>query len=167
MSKRFFLAAPALLAAAAIVFAFSSWRDRDAAARRGFVRANGARFVVDGKPFRFVGANVSVMYRDEDRARMPETLRQASQAGIKVVRVWAFGEGGPNDVKPMADFNDWPRTHSFRMKPGEWNEAAGSRKLNQPNDVVIADNGDIFIVQGHTPGPNGDARRIDQIGTRR
>jgi mannan endo-1,4-beta-mannosidase len=54
---------------------------------------------------------------------MPETLRQAAQAGIKVVRVWAFGEGGPNDVKPIADFNDWPRTHSFRPKPGEWNEA--------------------------------------------
>jgi hypothetical protein len=25
-------------------------------------------------------------------------LRQAAQAGIKVVRVWAFGEGGSNDV---------------------------------------------------------------------
>ena len=45
------------------------------------------------------------MYRDEDRERMPETLRQAKQLGIKVVRVWAFGEGGPNDVKPMADFD--------------------------------------------------------------
>lgn len=41
---------------------------------------------------------------------------------------------------------------------GEWNEAAGSRKLNQPNDVAIAPTGDIFIVQGHTPGPKGDAR---------
>ena len=123
MSKRLFVAASALLAVAAIVFAFSSWRGGTSSARRGFVRANGVRFVTDGKPFRFVGANVSVMYRDEDRARMPETLRQASQLGIKVVRVWAFGEGGPNDVKPIGDFNDWPRTHSFRPKPGEWNEA--------------------------------------------
>ncbi|HKG97649.1 MAG TPA: cellulase family glycosylhydrolase, partial [Pyrinomonadaceae bacterium] len=64
------------------------------------------------------------MYRDEDRERMPETLRQAAQAGIKVVRVWAFGEGGPNDVKPMADFADWPRHHSFRPAPGQWNEDA-------------------------------------------
>lgn len=79
--------------------------------------------MLDGKPFRFVGANVAVMYRDEDRARMPETLRQAAQMGIKVVRVWASGEGGPDDVKPIADFNDWPRTHSFRPKPDEWNEA--------------------------------------------
>lgn len=124
MSKRLFVAASALLAAAAIVFAFSSWRGGTGSARRGFVRANGVRFVTDGKPFRFVGANVAIMYRDEDRARMPETLRQASQLGIKVVRVWAFGEGGPNDVKPIGlDSGDWPRTHSFRPKPGEWNEA--------------------------------------------
>ena len=33
---------------------------------------------------------------------MPETLLQAAQMGIKVVRVWASGEGGPNDVKPIA-----------------------------------------------------------------
>ncbi|MDT7602334.1 MAG: hypothetical protein QOF61_331, partial [Acidobacteriota bacterium] len=37
-------------------------------APRGFVVASGTRFVVDGQPFRFVGANVAVMYRDEDRA---------------------------------------------------------------------------------------------------
>lgn len=123
MTRKIVLAASALLAVAAIVFAISSWRGRGAAAPPGFVRASGVRFTVDGKPFRFVGANVSVMYRDEDRARMPETLRQASQLGIKVLRVWAFGEGGPDDVKPIGDFNDWPRTHSFRTKPGEWNEA--------------------------------------------
>ena len=89
-----------------------------------FVRAQGTRFVVQGRPFRFVGANVSVMYRDEDRARMPETLARASQAGIRVVRVWASGEGGTNDVGPLADFADWPRTHPFRWAPDKWNEEA-------------------------------------------
>ncbi len=89
-----------------------------------FVRTRGSRFVVDGTPFRFVGANVAVMYRDEDRAHMPETLARASQAGIRVVRVWASGEGGPNDVGPVADLADWPRTHPFRWAPGKWNEEA-------------------------------------------
>src|SRR5258707_1345664 len=89
----------------------------------GAYRRNAARFMLDGKPFRFAGANVAVMYRDDDRRMMSETLRQAAQAGIKVVRVWASGEGGPDDVKPIADYNDWPRTHSFRNKPDEWNEA--------------------------------------------
>jgi sugar lactone lactonase YvrE len=49
---------------------------------------------------------------------------------------------------------------------GEWDEASGSRKLNQPNDVAVAPNGDLFIVQGHTPGPRGDARvlKFDREG---
>jgi hypothetical protein len=120
--KRLLLAAFALIAGAAVLFALFNWRDTRRG-RRSFVQADGGRFAIDGRPFRFVGANVSVMYRDEDRARMSETLRQAARLGIKVVRVWASGEGGPNDVKPIADFNDWPRTHSFRNRPGEWNEA--------------------------------------------
>src|SRR5688500_7207866 len=49
---------------------------------------------------------------------------------------------------------------------GEWNETAGSRKLNQPTDVAIAANGDLFVSQGHTPGANGDARvlKFDKDG---
>ncbi|HXI23192.1 MAG TPA: hypothetical protein VNG71_04890 [Pyrinomonadaceae bacterium] len=121
--KQLVLAAFALIAGAAILFGISSWRSAGKRGRAGFVQSNDFRFVIDGRPFRFVGANVSVMYRDEDRARMPETLRQAAKLGIKVVRVWASGEGGPHDVKPITDFNDWPRTHSFRNQPGEWNDA--------------------------------------------
>src|SRR2546423_6792389 len=117
--KRLLFAALALIAGAAVLLVIANWRDRG---RPGFVQARAGRFVVDGRPFRFVGANVAVMYRDDDRARMPETLRQAAELGIKVVRVWASGEGGPNDVQPIADFNDWPRTHSFRNRPEEWNE---------------------------------------------
>lgn len=57
-------------------------------------------------------------------------------------------------------------TLGTRGEAGEWNEAAGSRKFNQPNDVAIATNGDVFVVQGHTPGPNGDARvlKFDKSG---
>lgn len=121
--KQWFLAAFALIAGAAVLFGISSWRSAGKRVRAGFVQSNDFRFVIDGRPFRFVGANVAVMYRDEDRARMPETLRQTAKLGIKVVRVWASGEGGPNDIKPITDFSDWPRTHSFRKKPNEWNEA--------------------------------------------
>src|ERR1700750_2971198 len=125
MSKKsLVIAALALLASAAIFVLIASNRSHEASPENRFVRSRGTRFVINGKPFRFVGANVAVMYRDEDRERMPETLRQAAQAGIKVVRVWAFGEGGPNDVKPVADFADWPRHHSFRFAPGQWNEDA-------------------------------------------
>jgi len=123
--RKFFFAAAAVIAGAAVLFALSRWRGGEARARParpGFVQANGARFMIDGRPFRFAGANVAVMYRDDDRRMMGETLRQAAQAGIKVVRVWASGEGGPDDVKPIADYHDWPRTHSFRNQPDQWNE---------------------------------------------
>jgi sugar lactone lactonase YvrE len=57
-------------------------------------------------------------------------------------------------------------TLGTRGQAGEWNETAGSRLLNQPNDVAIAANGDVFVVQGHTPGPKGDARvlKFDKTG---
>ncbi len=62
MGKRKFLfAAAAAIAGAAVLFALSHWRDGEARARPtrpGFVQANGARFMLDGKPFRFAGANV-------------------------------------------------------------------------------------------------------------
>jgi mannan endo-1,4-beta-mannosidase len=121
--KQLLFAAFALIAGAAVLFAISNWRGAGGRGRPAFVQTDGPRLVIDGKPFRFVGANAALMYRDDDRARMPETLRQAARVGIKVVRVWASGEGGPNDVKPIADFNDWPRTHSFRSAPDKWNEA--------------------------------------------
>src|SRR5438128_2666133 len=122
--KRLLLVALALIAGAAVLFMISSWRGKARRGRPGFVQSENGRFVIDGRPFRFVGANVSVIYRDDDRARMPETLREAARVGIKVVRVWASGEGGPNDVKPVADFADWPRDHPFRWAPGQWNEEA-------------------------------------------
>ena len=117
------VAALVLVGSAATLFLVASPIATNAPGNQ-FIRQRGGRFLIGQRPFRFVGANVAVMYRDEDRERMPETLRQAAQAGIKVVRVWAFGEGGPNDVKPMADFADWPRNHSFRPTPGQWNEEA-------------------------------------------
>jgi mannan endo-1,4-beta-mannosidase len=124
-AKRILLVAALALSVGAAIFLFSRKPGTDNfRGRVDFVQAHNGRFVVDGRPFRFVGANVAVMFRDEDRARMPETLHQAAQAGAKVVRVWAFGEGGPDDVKPIADFDDWPRTFFFRKAPGQWNEQA-------------------------------------------
>jgi mannan endo-1,4-beta-mannosidase len=66
------------------------------------------------------------MYRNEDRARMPETLRVAADDGVRVVRVWAYGEGGEDSrIKSVGDdHRDWPRQHSFRFSPDVWNEEA-------------------------------------------
>lgn len=79
--------------------------------------------MVDGHTFRFTGANVSVMYKDEDRASLPETMQEAAREGLSVVRVWAFGEGDENGIGPVGnDRADWPRKHRFRPAPDRWNE---------------------------------------------
>jgi len=48
---------------------------------------------------------------------------------------------------------------------GEWNEARGSRRFNQPNGLAFGRNGDVFVVQGHTAG-GGDPRvlKFDRDG---
>jgi DNA-binding beta-propeller fold protein YncE len=57
-------------------------------------------------------------------------------------------------------------TLGTKGEPGAWNEATGSRLLNQPNDVAFSRSGDVFVVQGHTPGATGDPRvlKFDKSG---
>jgi sugar lactone lactonase YvrE len=50
-------------------------------------------------------------------------------------------------------------TLGTKGQAGDWTEAAQSRHLNEPNDLAIGRNGDIFVVQGHTPG-RGDPRLL-------
>ncbi len=88
--------------------------------------------------------------------------------GLRIDRegnLWATDVGGHVVVK-LDRQGQTLLTIGTKGEAGEWNEAAGSRKLNQPNDVVIAGNGDVFVAQGHTPGPGGDARvlRFDKTG---
>jgi sugar lactone lactonase YvrE len=79
--------------------------------------------------------------------------------------IWATDVGAHVVVK-LNPKGEVLLTLGTKGEAGEWNEAAGSRRLNQPNDVAIARNGDVFIVQGHTPGPRGDARvlKFDKDG---
>jgi DNA-binding beta-propeller fold protein YncE len=57
-------------------------------------------------------------------------------------------------------------TLGVKGEPGAWDEAAGSRRLNQPNDIAFSRAGDVFVVQGHTAGPTGDPRvlKFDKTG---
>ncbi|HKC66518.1 MAG TPA: cellulase family glycosylhydrolase [Pyrinomonadaceae bacterium] len=120
--KSFLFAAFAIFAGAALFFAARELKT-ERAPRPGFVYTRGSSFMVDGHAFRFTGANVSVMYKDEDRERMPETMQEAAREGLSVVRVWAFGEGDENGIGPVGnDRADWPRKHRFRPAPDRWNE---------------------------------------------
>ena len=88
--------------------------------------------------------------------------------GLKIDRdgnLWATDVGGHIVVK-LNPAGQVLLTLGTKGEVGEWNEAAGSRKLNQPNDIAIAANGDVFVAQGHTPGARGDARvlKFDKDG---
>jgi hypothetical protein len=79
--KSFVIAALVLVGSAAVLFFGCRPNEGGGSSRGQFVQRRGSRFEIDGRPFRFVGANVAVMYRDEDREHMAETLTQAAAAG--------------------------------------------------------------------------------------
>jgi sugar lactone lactonase YvrE len=88
--------------------------------------------------------------------------------GLKIDRdgnLWATDVGAHTVVK-LNPAGQVLLTIGTKGQAGEWNEAAGTRLLNQPNDIAIAPNGDVFVAQGHTPGAGGDARvlKFDKDG---
>jgi DNA-binding beta-propeller fold protein YncE len=89
--------------------------------------------------------------------------------GLKFDRdgnIWVTDVGAHVVVK-MSPQGQLLLTLGTKGEAGEWNEAAGSRRLNQPNDIAFSRTGEIFVVQGHTPGAGGDPRvlKFDKNGT--
>jgi len=79
--------------------------------------------------------------------------------------IWVTDVGAHTVVK-LSPQGQVLLTLGTKGQAGEWSEAAQSHKLNEPNDIVIGRGGDIFVVQGHTPG-RGDPRvlKFDRNGT--
>jgi DNA-binding beta-propeller fold protein YncE len=91
----------------------------------------------------------------------------------------AFGEGlftRTHRLKFDSTGNMWAtddRGHVvYKVSPrGQILLTLGTRgqpgQINQPTDVAVGTNGDVFVAQGHTPGPNGDPRvvKFDRNGT--
>jgi mannan endo-1,4-beta-mannosidase len=92
-----------------------------------FVRVDGNQLTLDRRPFHFVGANLAVMHGAPNRAAAETVMQGAAKDGVRVGRVWAFGEGD-------ADAAPWLReSFLFRAGPTGWVEE-GPRHL----DRVIA-----------------------------
>lgn len=87
--------------------------------------------------------------------------------GLRIDRdgnIWVTDVGG-HTVTKLSTQGQVLLTLGTRGQAGEWNEANASRRLNQPNDVIVGRNGDVFVAQGHTPG-GGDPRvlKFDKTG---
>ncbi len=81
-----------------------------------FVRRSGTRFILGGKPYRFVGANIwyGAWLGANDRPRLARELDALAASGVTNLRILAGAEEGPlkNSVKP-----------GFRGKGSDWNPA--------------------------------------------
>jgi DNA-binding beta-propeller fold protein YncE len=94
--------------------------------------------------------------------------RMTRAHGLRIDRegnLWATDVGAHTVIK-VSPQGQVLMTLGTRGQSGMWDEAAGTRLFNQPNDIAIAANGDVFVIQGHTPGPGGDARvlKFDRTG---
>jgi DNA-binding beta-propeller fold protein YncE len=56
---------------------------------------------------------------------------------------------GAHTVTKMSPQGEVLLVIGVKGQAGDWNEAAGTRLLNEPNDVAIGPAGEIFVVQGH------------------
>jgi DNA-binding beta-propeller fold protein YncE len=56
-------------------------------------------------------------------------------------------------------------TLGTRGESGAWDEEAGTRLFNQPNDVAISSDGSIFVAQGHVPGADPRILKFDSDGS--
>ncbi|PYS49414.1 MAG: hypothetical protein DMG13_23495 [Acidobacteria bacterium] len=77
--------------------------------------------------------------------------------------IWAT-DVGAHTVMKLNPQGQVLLTLGTKGQRGEWNDS--SHLLNEPNDVAIGRGGDIFVVQGHTPGTAGDPRvlKFDKNG---
>jgi DNA-binding beta-propeller fold protein YncE len=56
---------------------------------------------------------------------------------------------GAHTVTKMSPQGDVLLVLGVKGQAGDWNEAANSRLLDEPNDLAFGPTGDIFVVQGH------------------
>jgi sugar lactone lactonase YvrE len=88
--------------------------------------------------------------------------------GLRIDRdgnLWATDVGAHTVMKFTRD-GQLLLTIGTKGEKGAWDDAAGAHLLNEPNDIAIAANGDVFVAEGHTPGPTGDPRvlKFDKTG---
>jgi mannan endo-1,4-beta-mannosidase len=89
-----------------------------------FVRVAGSELTVDRQPYHFVGANLAIMHGPKNRAATEAVLEGAAKDGVRVGRVWAFGEAD-------ADAPAWLRDNFlFRAGPDGWVES-GPKHLDR------------------------------------
>jgi DNA-binding beta-propeller fold protein YncE len=105
----------------------------------------------------FDGHGAFVRSLGEGRYTRPHGMRIDPQGNI-----WMTDVAG-HTVTKMSPAGEVLLTLGTRGQPGGWDEAAGSRLLNEPTDIAFAPNGDVLIVEGHGRG-EGRVLRFEKGG---
>ncbi len=85
--------------------------------KEGFVTVCGSRFCLNGKRYRFVGANVHWRFLSFPHDEIDRTFEEASKLGIEVIRVWlwdpqSYPEVGFEDIDYMLES---ARRHNIKL----------------------------------------------------
>ena len=109
-------------------------------------------FDADGKFIRAWGRNLE--------SRSPHGFR------IDSADNFFLSDIGDHTVTKLNPKGEVVFTLGTKNKAGVWDEASGTRVFNQPTDLALAPNGDIFVGQGHGGGAGADPRvlRFDKTG---
>ncbi|KAL0951085.1 hypothetical protein HGRIS_007823 [Hohenbuehelia grisea] len=102
-------------------------------APKGFVTTRGTNFVLDGKPFAFVGANsywLPLLTSQED---VETTFRSMQKAGIKVLRTWGFNAINGSELAGALDSG---LTYYQVWNGSQWTLNDGPQGLQRLDKVI-------------------------------
>lgn len=97
---------------------------------KNFITVKDGHFYDGDKPWRYVGTN-NYYLNHIDAAKRDGILADSRALGMKVIRIWAFGEGVD---KPKEQLQDWEKPRFFTLAPGKYNE----ENLKHLDELVAA-----------------------------
>lgn len=115
-----------------------------------FVRVQGTQFQVGNETFRFVGANAAVMHGPLAREGYEATLDAIAHDGLRVVRIWAFGDAASGAPA-------WQDSYAFRRGPDGYIESSFVH-LDHVLAAARARDLKVIVVLGNRWGDYGGAR---------
>lgn len=97
MNRHFFSFTKIIVISIVFVCGTVNWTNKSLAQNSGFVSSRDTTFILNNKPFQFIGANcyyLMVYAADVNlRIYVDEVLEEAKEIDLKVIRTWAFNDG--------------------------------------------------------------------------
>lgn len=119
--------------------------------------SSSAAFDADGHVVVFNRGDHPLMEFDPSTGKLIRTFgegRYARAHGMRIDshnNIWTTDVAG-HTVTKMNAKGEVLLTLGTKGQAGKWDEASGSRLLNEPNDIGFAPDGDVFVAQGHGRG---------------